>query len=228
METIADIVPVDFVQLRRNMVDSQIRTNNVTDLRLLDAILSVPREIFVPDDRRELAYTDEDIAISAESAKCFVMKPVALSRLIQLADVRFGDNALEVGAGTGYASAIMSKIAANVVALNGDDSLTILAKSALSNAGCGNVITVTGPIASGFASNAPFDVIFVNGAVDEVPSALFGQLKEDGRLVAVEGTGNAGVAKLYTKHDGHIAGRKVFNASVKPLPGLRKESGFVF
>ena len=228
METATDLAPVDFEQLRRNMVDSQIRTNDVTDLRLLDAILSVPRELFVPEPRRELAYTDEDVEVSAGSAKHYVMKPVVLARLIQLADVRPGDNVLEVGCGTGYASAIMSKVAAHVIALDDDQAIADVAKAALAAAGCGNVVTVTGPIAKGFAAKAPYDVVFINGAVDEVAAALFGQLKEDGRLVAVEGYGNAGVAKLYVKHDGHVAGRKVFNASVKPLPGLRKEPGFVF
>ena len=220
--------PVDFEQLRRNMVDSQIRTNDVTDLRLLDAILSVPRELFVPEARQALAYTDEDVEVTAGTAKRYVMKPVPLARLIQLADVRPGDNVLEIGCGTAYASAIMSKVATDVVALDDDAAITDLAKTTLAASGCGNVVTVTGPIAAGFAANAPYDVVFVNGAVDEVPAALFGQLKEDGRLVAVEGHGNAGVARLYMKHDGHVAGRKVFNASVKPLPGLRKEPVFVF
>ncbi|MGL4404195.1 MAG: protein-L-isoaspartate O-methyltransferase family protein [Notoacmeibacter sp.] len=222
------VYQVDFDQLRRNMVDSQIRTNDVTDLRLLDAFLAVPRELFVPENRRELAYTDEDVEVGSSQNKHYLMKPVPLARLIQLADVRRGDTVLEVGAGTGYASAVMSKIAARVDSLNSDSSISELAKAALSTARCGNVATITGPLASGQASKELYDVIFVNGAVDEVPQALFGQLKEDGRLVAVEGLGNAGVAKLYTKHDGHVAGRKVFNASVKPLPGLRKEPGFVF
>jgi protein-L-isoaspartate(D-aspartate) O-methyltransferase len=228
MEITNTLAPVDFEQLRRNMVDSQIRTNDVTDLRLLDAILSVPRELFVPENRQELAYTDEDVEITATGNKRYVMKPVPLARLIQLADVRPGDNVLEVGCGTAYASAIMSRVATNIVALDDDAALSDLAKQALTNSGCGNVVTVTGPIAKGFAASAPYDVVFVNGAVDEVPAALFDQLKEDGRLVAVEGYGNAGVAKLYMKHDGHVAGRKVFNAAVKPLPGLRKEPGFVF
>ncbi len=228
MDTSTQLAPVDFQQLRRNMVDSQIRTNDVTDLRLLDAILSVPRELFVPEKRRELAYTDEDVEVSVGSTTCFVMKPVALARLIQLADVRPGDHVLEVGSGTGYAAAVMSRVAEKVCALESDSAISEMASVALQASGCDNVATVTGPIAVGFAAKAPYDVIFVNGAVDEVPSTLFGQLKEDGRLVVVEGYGNAGVAKLYTKRDGHIAGRKVFNASVKPLPGFRKEPGFIF
>lgn len=228
MESATTSAPVNFEQLRRNMVDGQIRTNDVTDLRLLDAILSVPRELFVPESRQELAYTDEDVEISVGDAKRYVMKPIPLARLIQLADVRPGDTVLEAGAGSAYASAIMSRVAASVYALDADAGISGLAKDALSTAGCGNVVTVTGALANGYASKAPYDVIFVNGAVDEVPANLFDQLKEDGRLVAVEGYGNAGVAKLYTKHDGHVAGRKVFNASVKPLPGLRKEPEFVF
>jgi protein-L-isoaspartate(D-aspartate) O-methyltransferase len=212
------------------MVDSQIRTNDVTDLRLLDAILSVPRELFVAKSRIALAYTDEDVEIATPpgSPKRYVMKPVALARLIQLADVGPDDVVLDVGSGTGYAAAIMSRVAKQVVALESDSDISAAAAIALATANCGNVATVTGPIAAGFASKAPYDVILVNGAVDEVPATLFAQLKENGRLVAIEGHGNAGVAKLYTMHDGHVASRKVFNAAVKPLPGLRKEPGFVF
>ncbi len=228
METLSDLSPVDFEQLRRNMVDSQIRPNDVTDLRLLEAILSVPRELFVPLPRQALAYTDEDVEITCGDIKRYVMKPVPLTRMIQLADVRPGDVVLEVGAGTAYASAIMSKVALKVTALDDHAGIIDLAKAALSSAGCDNVVTITGQIAAGYASNAPYDVIFVNGAVDELPAALFGQLKENGRLVVVEGHGNAGVAKLYTKRDGHVAGRRAFNAAVKPLPGVRKEPGFIF
>jgi protein-L-isoaspartate(D-aspartate) O-methyltransferase len=228
METSVELAPVDFEQLRRNMVDSQIRTNDVTDLRLLDAILSVPRELFVPEARRELAYTDEDVEITAGRDKRYLMKPVPMARLIQLADVRPGDVVLDVGSGTGYAAAIMSRIAKQVVALESESVFADAAAIALAATHCGNVVTVTGPFVAGFATKGPYDVIFVNGAVDEVPATFFGQLKEDGRLVAIEGYGNAGVAKLFTKHDGHVASRKVFNAAVKSLPGLRKEPGFVF
>jgi protein-L-isoaspartate(D-aspartate) O-methyltransferase len=228
METSVELAPVDFEQLRRNMVDSQIRTNDVTDLRLLDAILSVPRELFVPQARQELAYTDEDVEISAGGAKRYLMKPVPLARLIQLADVGPDDIVLDAGSGTGYAAAIMSRIAKQVIALDSESVILDAAKIALAATNCGNVVTVSGPIEAGFAPKAPYDVIFVNGAVDEVPATLFAQLKEDGRLVAIQGYGNAGVAKLYTKHDGHVASRKVFNASVKPLPGFRKDPGFIF
>jgi protein-L-isoaspartate(D-aspartate) O-methyltransferase len=215
----------DFPQLRRNMVDCQIRTTDVTDLRLLEAILAVPREKFVADSRQASAYADQDIDIGSGR---HLMNPSPLARLIQLAGVTAQDRVLEVGSGSGYGTAILSKLAATVVALESDAALADAAAHTLAELGCGNVATIKGPLAAGVTSKGQYDVIIVAGAVDEVPAALFVQLAEGGRLVAVEGEGNAGIAKLHVKRDGHVSSRRAFNASVKPLPGMQKEPGFVF
>ncbi|MCO6052046.1 protein-L-isoaspartate O-methyltransferase [Mesorhizobium sp. RP14(2022)] len=215
----------NFPELRVKMVDGQIRTTDVTDIPLLDALLSVPREVFVDDRLRQLAYIDEDLQIAPGR---FLMEPSPFAKLAQLAAIRPGDNVLDVGAGTGYASAVFARLGASVTALESDASLAGRAKSALMQAGHGEVSVVGGPLAQGWKASAPYQVIFVNGAVDDVPGALFEQLAEGGRLVVVEGRGNAGVAMLYVKASGATAGRRAFNAAVKPLPGFEKTPAFTF
>jgi protein-L-isoaspartate(D-aspartate) O-methyltransferase len=219
---------IDYAQLRRNMVDSQLRTTDVNSLALLDAVLAVPRELFVPTSKRQLAYVDMDMELGEiGAAGRYLTNPCATARLLQLADIGFSDVVLDVGGTTGYTAAVASKLASSVLSLEQDQALSDFASAALSSAGCDNVVTVCGLAAAGLADEAPFDVIIVNGAVDEVPQTLFAQLREGGRLVVVEGEGNAGVAKLYGKHDGHVSGRKAFNVSVKRLPGFSKEPAFV-
>jgi len=218
---------VNFRELRTKMVDGQLRTTDVTDLTVLQAFLDVPRETFVEPRQRELAYIDEDIRISDAPAR-YMMEPSPLAKLIQLAEIRSGDFVLDVGAGTGYASAILSRLAGSVIALESDPSLAERATSTLSALGSDNVVVVAGPLAAGVPKQAPFDVIFVNGAVDEIPETLSSQLRDGGRLVAVIGHGNAGVARVFIKVPGGISARTAFNAAVKPLPGFEKAAAFVF
>ncbi|NJR13305.1 MAG: hypothetical protein HC779_02225 [Phyllobacteriaceae bacterium] len=123
---------------------------------------------------------------------------------------------------------VFSKLASAVIALESDAATSDNAAAVLARVGCDNVVTVTGVLTGGYPSEAPYDVVFIGGAADYVPAGLFDQIKEGGRLVVIEGQGNSGIAKVYVKRDGHIAPRKAFNASVKPLPGFLKEPGFVF
>ncbi|WP_439271230.1 protein-L-isoaspartate O-methyltransferase family protein [Pseudochrobactrum sp. HB0163] len=219
----------DFRELRVNMVDTQIRTTDVTDLAVLDAFLAVPREEFVPASRRELAYIDEDqlLTQTAEGAR-YMMEPSPAARLVQLALVKKQDVVLHVGCGTGYLSAVLSQLASSVIALESDAELNAQASEKLQNLGYDNVVVVSGDLAAGYPKEAPYDVILLEGAVDFVPQALQEQLKDGGRLVAVEGQGNIGVAHIYVKEDGIISRRGVFNAAVKPLPGFRRKAEFVF
>ena len=221
----------DFQSLRQKMVDCQIRTTDVTDLALLDAFLDVPREAFVPKSKRDFAYIDEDICLAPSengSMARYLMEPSPLARLLQLAQLKTDDVVLDAGCATGYASAVMSKIVGSVIALDSDSDLIDLASEALTDLGCDNVVTVQGPIEQGLASEAPYDVIFVNGAVDEIPSVLFSQMRDGGRLVAVVGTGNTGKAMLYVKQGKNVAGRHAFDAAIRPLPGFQKEPAFNF
>ena len=221
----------DFSERRLKMVDGQVRTTDVTSASLIDAMLSVPREIFVDAGQRDLAYIDEDIRISDGAnggAARYLMEPSPLAKLLQLAEIDASDSVLDVGCGTGYSAAILSQLARSVVALESDPALVEAAKSALSSLGCQNVTVVTGALPQGQAAKGPFNVIFIGGSVEEVPAVLLDQLAEDGRLVAVEGQGNSGVARLFFKAGGVVTGRRAFNAAIKPLPGFERIQAFEF
>lgn len=219
----------DFSELRVKMVDGQVRTTDVTSAPLLDAMLDVPREAFVGSAQRDLAYIDEDIRIASGAAgPRYLMEASPLAKLIQLAEVNPTDSVLDVGCGTGYASALLSRLARSVVALESDSVLAEIARSTLASLGCGNVTVVEGALAQGHAAKAPYDVIFIGGSVEEVPTSLLNQLAEGGRLVAVEGQGNSGVARLFFKTGGVVTGRRAFNAAIKPLPGFEHVHAFEF
>jgi protein-L-isoaspartate(D-aspartate) O-methyltransferase len=215
----------DFSELRTKMVDGQVRTTDVTDPAILEAMLAIPREAFVDERLRPLAYIDEDIEIARGR---YLMEPSPFAKLVQLADIRPGETVLDVGAGTGYSSAVLSRLAGRVVALESDAALAERARATLAGLAAENVTVVTGPLAAGHAEIAPYDVILLEGAIGAMPDALFAELAEGGRLVAVEGLGNAGIARLYLKSGGIVTGRRAFNAAVKPLPGFERTPAFVF
>lgn len=222
---------IDFESARARMVDSQLRTTDVTSHSLLSAFLTVPREAFVPEKLAVLAYIDGDLEIAPAAdgqLPRYLMEPSPLAKLLQAAEIGAGDSVLDVGAGTGYASAIISRIAKSVVALETDENLVSRATVVLAEQGFDNVSVVKGSLEKGYASEAPFDVIFLNGAVEVIPDALFDQLRDGGRLIAVVGYGNASAAQVYVREGASVSKRFVFNTSVKPLPGFRKIVEFVF
>jgi protein-L-isoaspartate(D-aspartate) O-methyltransferase len=224
-------VMTDFRAARRAMVDGQVRTSDVTDLDLLASMMEIPREAFVPESRAALAYLDRDVVIAdataAEPAR-YLMKPMVLARLIQAAAPAPADRVLVIGAGTGYSAAVLSRLAAEVTALEENESLFHQARSALSALGSLNVNVIHGHLADGAPDAAPYDVILVDGGVETVPNRLCGQLSSRGRLVAVEMKGPVGKAKLYHAVNAKFSGRELFDACAPVLPGFSIAPAFVF
>lgn len=222
----------NFAVQRTRMVDSQLRTESITDHRLLAVMGEIPRELFVPPDQRALAYLDRDVPLreagAGASAARAMMEPAPLGRLIQALDVGEDERALVVGTGTGYSAAILGRLAAAVAAVESDPALASQAARNLAELGAANVTIVVGPLEAGHSAGAPYDVILLDGAVETLPASLLDQLAEGGRLAAVIGYGRAATATLYTRSEGDIGGRPVFDADVPPLPGFRKPEAFVF
>lgn len=216
---------MDYAALRLKMVDGQIRTTDVTSHAVLNAFLAVRREDFVPDHRKAVAYIDNDIEVGAGR---YLMAPSPLAKMLQLAEIRPTDHVLDLGAGTGYTSALLGHLAGSVVALESDAELAAAAKANVEAAGLSNVTVVAGDLAAGQAAKAPYDVIVIGGAVEEIPDALFAQLKEGGRLVAVVGRGLSSGARIYVRERGMQSERFAFNASVQMLPGFQKAVEFQF
>jgi protein-L-isoaspartate(D-aspartate) O-methyltransferase len=215
----------DTATARRMMVDGQVRIADVTDLALLDAMAELPRERFVPPAVAGLAYLDSDVPIAKGRA---LIKPMVLAKLIQAARVGRGDRVLDVACGTGYSSAVLSRLAGSVIALDEDADLAAQAKTALAAVGAAGVEVVLGPLTAGWAAAGPYDVILFNGAIDIVPEAFASQLKPDGRLLCIFGRSAAGKAMVYRLSEGRLAGRPIFDAAAPLLPGLAAVPAFVF
>jgi len=226
-----NVMNADFSVQRDMMIEGQLRTQDVTFVPLIQAMREIPREAFVPVRRRSLAYMDEDLEISPASGTSparYLMEPARFGKLVQLADVKPSDLVLDIGCATGYSTAVLSKIASFVVALESDSALAETASSLLTELDCVNTTVVTGRLEEGYSNESPYDVIFLGGAVDYVPDSLLAQLAEGGRLVAVIGRGNAARAHLFIKESGLVSSRADFYAAIKPLPGFELEKGFVF
>jgi protein-L-isoaspartate(D-aspartate) O-methyltransferase len=220
---------LDFAAARRTMVDSQVRTSDVTEPRLIAAMLEVPRERFLPPENADLAYLDFDAPATAPGKPVRrLLKPMVLARLIQVAEVAPGDHVLDVGCTTGYSSAILARLAHKVVALEEDAGLAALARDNLRALHLHHVEVESGPLPEGWLDRAPFDAIIVNGAFESAPKALLRQLKSGGRLAGVLGRGPSGKAMLYRSIGGECSGRPVFDAAAPVLPGFTEPTAFVF
>ena len=216
---------VDYAQARRTMVECQVRPSDVTDLRIIAALLDVPRERFVVPSRRAIAYLDLDLLVADGSPRA-LLKPMVFAKLLQAAEISETDRVLDVGCATGYSSAVLAQLAGHVVALEEDSTLAHGATENL--AALGVVAVAGGPLNAGWQQDAPYDVILLEGASEVRPDALLTQLKEGGRLVAVIGSAPLGKATLYRKVSGHITALPLFETVAPLLPGFAKTPAFVF
>jgi protein-L-isoaspartate(D-aspartate) O-methyltransferase len=217
---------VDYAAARLNMVEGQIRPNKVTDEAILAGFLELPRERFVPPALKGAAYVDEDLPLGHGR---HLMEPMVLARLLQLAAIGPEDTVLEIGCGTGYATALLSRLARAVVAVEEVPALVETARQRLQELRCDNATVIDAPLVEGYAGRAPYDVIFINGAVAAVPEAIVKQLGGGGRLVTVvrEG-GGMGMAMLMMRVAGGLSRFPEFEAGTPLLPGFAAQPGFVF
>ncbi len=216
---------MDYETARRNMVESQIRTNKVTHAALLAALAAVPRERFVPAARAHAAYVDQDIPLAAGR---YLMEPMIFARLVQEGEAAPGDNALLVGSATGYGAAVMAPLVKSVVALESDPALAAKGREQFARLAVIGAIQAEGPLDQGWPRGAPYDLILLDGAAEVIPPALFDQLADGGRLVAVIVADRIGRAVLHTKRANILSHRAIFDAAVHLLPGFEGKRGFVF
>ena len=214
----------DFQQRRTMMVDTQVRPNDVTKYPVISAMLEIPREQFVPEARRDVAYLGENLELGHGRV---LLEPRTLAKMVDALDVQPTDLVLDVGTGLGYSAAVLGRLAQAVVALEQDADLATAAGQRLAAIGADNVATVQGRLAEGHAAQGPYDAILIGGAIETLPEAIEAQLAEGGRIVALFAEGALGVVRRGQKLDGRIDWRFAFNASAPVLPGFAARPGFV-
>ncbi len=214
----------DFAARRITMVDTQVRPSDVTKFPIIDAMLAVPREAFVPSGRREAAYVGENIPLAPRRA---ILDPRTFAKMLDALDIHGGELVLDVGVGLGYSAAVIARLAEAVVAVEEDPALASEAEAALAEFGSDNVAVIEAPLAQGSARHGPYDVITIEGAAEVVPEALLAQLKSGGRIACVFMEGSLGVCRIGYNIDGAISWRDAFNASAPVLPGFERQDEFV-
>jgi protein-L-isoaspartate(D-aspartate) O-methyltransferase len=219
----------DFATARQNMVAGQVHTSDVTDIRILDAMLAVPREAFVPQSRRALAYLDLDLDVSeGASAKRFLIKPAVMAKLLQAAEIRGKDKVLVAGTAPGYTAAVAARLAGQVIATESDPAQVANAREVLDQLGLSNVTFSAAAPVEGDPAHAPYDVIVLDGATEIMPESLCRQLREGGRLVGVFAMTKPPRAMIVTHSHGDFGDRVLFDAQVPVLPGMERPPVFVF
>lgn len=216
---------MDLAQTRDIMVESQVRTADVTDTRILAAMRALPRERFAPAQKRALAYADLELEVAPGRS---LMRPRDLAKLVQALDPQPGERALELAGATGYGAAVLAACCESVITLDPDPDLSFAAQAALESCGIANVKTVSTAVADGWKDDAPYDVMMLNGAAEIVPEGWFEQLANGGRLGVIVRNGPAGAARIYTKSGSVVAYRIEFDAFPPTAPGLERPRTFAF
>ena len=215
---------------RKIMVDSQVRPNDVTDRRIPRAMLDVPREVFVPLARQQVAYMDGDLVVSKAGTRPVraLLAPRTLAKLIQALDLDSDGLVLDIGPATGYSTAILAHMTRKVIGLECDAVLATKAEEALQTIGIANATVETGPLGDGVVRHGPYDGILIGGKVADVPAGLLDQLKDGGKLVAIVDDGGVGKAAVWQRYGMNFDRRTLFDAEAHALPGLERKAAFVF
>lgn len=213
----------DFAARRTMMVDTQIRPSDVTKFPIIEAMLAVPREAFVPADRQDAAYLGDNIDLGQGRV---MLEPRTLAKMLDALDVQPDELVLDLGAGSGYSAAVLSRLAEAVIALEEDEALLGDAQATLSDVGADNVVLHEGPLTEGAADLGPFDAIIVEGAVEHLPETITDQLKDGGRIAVLFQEGRLGTVRIGYRIDGQINWRFAFNAGAPVLPGFQRHEAF--
>lgn len=215
----------DFAAAREAMVDTQVRTSDVTRYSVIEAMLWCPRELFVPRARRDVAYAEAEIPLAPGRA---MLTPRAFAKMLEAAEIGSGDLVLDLAPGTGYSTAVISRLAAAVVAIEPDAGLAKQATEALESLEVVNAVVSRGDPAAGDPAHGPYDVIFVGGAVQRLPEALTDQLKDGGRLVAIFVERGVGQCRVTLRVGDTLAQRIAFDINGPPVPGFETKRVFAF
>ncbi|MFO8126903.1 protein-L-isoaspartate O-methyltransferase family protein [Yoonia sp.] len=213
----------DYASRRTTMVDTQVRPSDVTKFPIIDAMLAVPREAFVPDAKREAAYVGDNLDIGGGRV---MLEPRTLAKMIDALDIQPHHVVLDIACGLGYSTAVLAHMCDFVVAVEDDEARAKEAQSILSEQGADNAAVMSGPLVDGAAKSAPYDIIILQGGAEQVPDALLDQLREGGRIAAVFSEGTLGVVRVGHKTDGAVNWRFAFNASAPVLAGFEKRTAF--
>ncbi|QFS82621.1 Protein-L-isoaspartate O-methyltransferase [Roseivivax sp. THAF40] len=213
----------DYATLRRVMVDTQVRPSDVTKFPIIQAMLTVPREAFLPNDKAEVAYISEPIDIAPDRT---VLAARTFAKMVDALNVTNDMLVLDIGCGYGYSAAVLARIAEAVVAVEEETDLAAEAPGILSETGADNVVLHEGPLTDGAPEHGPYDAIILEGGIEELPAGIEAQLKEGGRIACLFVEGRLGTVRIGYKIDGHLNWRYAFNASAPVLPGFAKTRAF--
>lgn len=215
-----------FARARRNMIDNQLRPNQVLDPRVLGAMDAVPRELFLPKPLRGIAYSDDDIHLPDGG---HLIEPLTFARMVQAADIQPSDVVLVIGCDTGYCAAVVAQLAATVIALQANDGMAARMQKALDEQMVGTaVVAVEAEPIEGCPDQAPFDAILVLGSLTSLPDGLTTQLAPSGRLVAIIRQGRIGRLSLWTKVGDVLGRRELADVAIPALPAAHTPPRFAF
>ncbi|RMA40629.1 protein-L-isoaspartate O-methyltransferase family protein [Rhodophyticola porphyridii] len=215
----------DYTSRRTIMVDTQVRPSDVTKFPIIDAMLSVPREAYMPDGKRDLAYVGAHVDLAPGRV---VLDPRIQAKLLDVLDVTPADLVLDLGPGLGYSTALLARMAEAVVAVEEDAAMASEAETTLGDQGVDNAAVIEAPLSEGSPKHGPYDVICIEGAIERLPEAIADQLKDGGRIAAIFMDGALGECRIGLKHGGRISWRMAFNATAPVLPGFEAVHSFEF